>query len=97
MSQFFKNIGLKFFNKQQNIDIVDEEVSEESSNNSEYHIEFIDYKKVSFLKLWCLKKFCMHDWKAYHITNVMGDGDIPIRIDHTLICRKCGKIKKISI
>ena len=98
MSQLFKNIGLKFFKKQQNVEEPSNEGEELEPNiESEYHIEFINYQKIGLFRLWFLKKFCMHDWKIYNRTNVMGDGDIPVRIDHTFICRKCGDFKKITL
>lgn len=42
---------------------------------------------------------CCHDWETYHITNVYeNDSDkIPWKVEHTLICQKCGKIKKVKL
>ena len=53
-------------------------------------------------KLICniLEKWgCMHYWEKYNTTNVFIEShkDIPHKIIDTLICNKCGKIKKIEL
>lgn len=42
---------------------------------------------------------CCHEWENYHITKTYeNDSDKkPWKVEHTLICQKCGKIKKIGI
>ncbi len=45
---------------------------------------------------------CGHQWKFYAEMDLFVKGDnraipIPIQIRHTLICKKCGKIKKIVL
>ena len=42
---------------------------------------------------------CAHEWDVYHESRVF-DGDYserPHTIKHTLICKKCGKIKQIKV
>lgn len=49
------------------------------------------------------KLFCLHQWDLYQETQVYGsdrtkkDGALPIQTKHTLICKHCGKIKKITL
>lgn len=44
---------------------------------------------------------CGHKWKEFRETSIAGynhkEGDLPERIDITMICKECGKIKKISV
>lgn len=42
---------------------------------------------------------CRHSWEEYNITEVFksDNGKRPYRIIQTLICSKCGKIKKIKL
>lgn len=49
--------------------------------------------------MWFKKKFCCHDWKFYHEMKTMpsNGSETPLRIEHTLICTKCGAIKKIEL
>lgn len=50
---------------------------------------------INLVKKWG----CRHHWKTYQTSKVFAsDFDkTPIRIDHTLICKKCGEIRKITI
>lgn len=50
--------------------------------------------------MWYTKKFCCHDWKFYHETKTMPssrNNTVPLKIEHTLICKKCGEIKRIEL
>ena len=42
---------------------------------------------------------CMHDWKLYHSADLYENNSKPrpYASRHTLICKKCGKIKKINL
>lgn len=45
---------------------------------------------------------CMHQWKVHNSATIYGhlddpENDLPIRRKETLICEKCGKIKKITL
>ena len=47
---------------------------------------------------------CKHKWETYYRSEIFGTSartgwrsENPIRIDDTLICQICGKIKKISV
>ena len=42
---------------------------------------------------------CCHEWETYQITKTYDDDydKRPSKIEHTLICQKCGKIKKIKL
>lgn len=47
------------------------------------------------------KLLCKHEWYVHHRTEVFGDGfgkdtDLPTSFEDILICKKCGKIKKIK-
>lgn len=49
-------------------------------------------------KQWLAKLACMHTWRTHCRTkDVEYDGGIPRAITETLICEKCGKIKKITL
>ena len=50
---------------------------------------------IKLLEKWA----CSHDWDQYHRTNVYEDDntETPYKIKETLICKKCGKIKKIEL
>jgi len=55
---------------------------------------------IELIKQILAKWGCMHQWKTYHKTNVYDwarNSDLPNRIEVTLICTKCGKIKKIEL
>lgn len=42
------------------------------------------------------KWLCKHDWRTYHVIaghNMFGE----ILEKHTLICKLCGKIKKVNV
>lgn len=97
--EFFKNIGLKLFNKNRPIEIeVDNGEMEVVDHTDDSHYEILDYHQISWWKLKLIKTYCLHDWYTYHTTNVnVNEDGVPQRIDHTLICRKCGKIEKISV
>lgn len=52
------------------------------------------------LFLAILKKWgCAHEWDTYQTTKIYDYeyDKIPTRIKHTLICKKCGKIKQIYV
>lgn len=96
---FFKNIGIKIFGKEKlGVDVIpdEEEIEETPVPETQSHYEFIPYKNVGIFKIWYLKKYCMHDWYRYQRMNVNAEG-VPQEIHDTLICRKCGKIEKISL
>lgn len=40
---------------------------------------------------------CCHKWEEYQASKTYGNSLIPSKIEYTLICQKCGKIKKIEI
>jgi len=43
---------------------------------------------------------CHHQWDTFRETSIYKDGDTdstPIRIELTMICEECGKIKKIEV
>ncbi len=41
---------------------------------------------------------CAHEWEFYYETNEWGlKGKYPTEIHHTMICKKCGKIKRINV
>lgn len=57
----------------------------------------------TLLKKLIAKWACMHEWDVYNrketfLINKDGQqiGDMPIEHTHTLICKECGKIKKIN-
>ena len=49
------------------------------------------------------KLFCLHQWdlynemKTYAYGRPAKDGHSPVETKHTLICKNCGKIKKITL
>jgi hypothetical protein len=44
------------------------------------------------------KWFCLHKWELYQRTNAFSKGyQRPSRVEDTLVCKRCGKIKKISL
>ena len=53
---------------------------------------------IRILEKWS----CHHEWSVYHQTEIYSqfanvDTDVPMKRRHTLICKKCGKIKKINV
>jgi hypothetical protein len=44
------------------------------------------------------KKCCHHEWEKYHIHQTYADESdkLPMYVTHTLICKKCGKIKQFK-
>lgn len=52
-----------------------------------------------YFKLFLDKLLCKHKWEEHYRNKMYQDGynDRPFRIDATLICSKCGKIKKINL
>ncbi len=55
--------------------------------------------KLGELILALFKKWsCAHEWEFYYETNMwVAGGKYPTEIHHTMICEKCGKIKRISV
>lgn len=55
---------------------------------------------IRLFKLWLEKLVCKHKWEV-HITVTLYDGDdktkMPVGTRQTLICKECGKIKKITL
>jgi len=56
----------------------------------------------NLIKQWLAKKACCHDWVVHETIEVYEDSrlfpnSIPIRTEQTLICKKCGKIKRIKL
>ena len=51
------------------------------------------------LKEFFIKLCCCHQWQRYKRVNIFEkDGDKrPVTIRETLICTKCGKIKRITL
>jgi len=50
------------------------------------------------IKQWLTKKACHHDWILHAKTKVYDNPlENPVCIRHTLICKKCGKIKRIKV
>lgn len=48
------------------------------------------------LKQLLSKWVCHHKWELYNRMNVTDKGKV-YKVEDTLICEKCGKIKKISL
>lgn len=48
-------------------------------------------------KSWLMKFACHHKWFTYYKCDVLDHRDEIIGFEHTLICEKCGKIKKIRL
>jgi hypothetical protein len=51
-------------------------------------------------KLMLMKFSCHHKWYKYDELKIYGDDrsdNLPIYIQHTLICKECGKIKKMKL
>lgn len=44
------------------------------------------------------KKCCRHEWEQYNVQRVFENesDSMPYKITHTLICKKCGKIKQFK-
>ena len=40
---------------------------------------------------------CCHKWETYRSSKTYSISSTPYKIEYTLICQKCGKIKKIEI
>ena len=52
----------------------------------------------NIIKQWLAKKACCHDWKVHETVNVYDSQfEYPICTRQTLICKKCGKIKRIKL
>lgn len=51
------------------------------------------------LLLNILKKLgCSHKWERYYVTEAWSKkSKLPTKIFHTLICKDCGKIKRIEV
>lgn len=47
---------------------------------------------VKLVEKWA----CCHEWELYSETKTY-EGSRCLKTEHTLICQKCGKIKKIRI
>ena len=43
------------------------------------------------------KVLCRHKWELYHRSIERADGSYAVTRLHTLVCLKCGKIKKIKV
>lgn len=59
-------------------------------------------KMWDLIKQWLAKKACYHDWEVHSTKEVYDDfllfrSDYPAYINQTLICKKCGKIKRIKL
>ncbi len=53
--------------------------------------------KAAIIQL-ILKWACGHKWEIHHRTNVFSDNHkLPDAIKDTLICTKCGEIKRITL
>lgn len=53
---------------------------------------------IKLIKAWLAKKACMHKWITHFRIESYRDGDkLPFQRRQTLICSKCGKIKKIIL
>ena len=54
---------------------------------------------MNFIKEYFSKLCCKHDWEERYNVTVYeyGFSIIPIKHKVTLICKKCGKIKKIEL
>lgn len=48
---------------------------------------------------WFKKRNCMHNWSFYskRYMHYFSLDDAPDYEEHTLLCTKCGKIKKIKV
>lgn len=44
------------------------------------------------------KKYCRHEWEKYQVQQTYADESdkLPMYVTHTLICKKCGKIKQFK-
>jgi len=44
------------------------------------------------------KKYCRHEWEKYNVQRTYAEESdkIPMYVTHTLICKKCGKIKQFK-
>lgn len=44
------------------------------------------------------KKYCRHEWGKYQIQKTYANSSdkMPMYVTHTLICKKCGKIKQFK-
>lgn len=57
---------------------------------------------LNLLRAILEKWACKHDWDTFAKTKVYDEGDTmdtayPIRTRYTLICKRCGKIKKVAV
>lgn len=50
---------------------------------------------IKLIEKWA----CCHDWECHHKINVYEDewSKMPYKTKETLICKKCGKIKRITL
>lgn len=49
---------------------------------------------ISLLKKWS----CSHSWEKYYENQTFSyRNKLPSKIEHTLICKNCGKIKRIEV
>lgn len=55
----------------------------------------ISFKEI-FIKL-ILKLLCSHKWEFYFQSTTKNINGSIHKVEHTLICQSCGKIKKIDI
>jgi len=49
------------------------------------------------IKRILLKRACYHEWELYKEVNVVNDSGQNVRFEHTMLCKKCGKFKKIKM
>lgn len=50
------------------------------------------------VKFWFLKFSCPHRWHLHFASDVFGsEHRSPIAVNHTLICKRCGKIKTMTV
>lgn len=49
---------------------------------------------IKLMDKWC----CKHSWNKYYESQTKNsEHENPYKIEHTLICKNCGKIKKICV
>ena len=51
----------------------------------------------NLIKQWLAKKACCHDWVEVDEDSRLFPNSIPRCTEQTLICKKCGKIKRIKV
>ena len=54
---------------------------------------------MGFLKNYLDKISCHHQWEVHEQVNrfQFDESTMPVEVRQTLICKRCGKIKKITI